>query len=289
MTLPSKRSLWADLMCALDELERPPHEKHRRFPGVLDLPDAADLDARSNDELLERLNQLGVPALEYFKALARAETRMAHEAIENGLKAILLDGGLSSICVRSRRHKLPLLLEDVRKHVPAAFGDLERCFDSIIQYLAVVTGRQHATNIIDYFHEYGTEAVFVASRYASLEGGAKDGMMGVVYGEIIRALSILILGGTPKDVGCRIEEAARSAVVVESRPDPAWDAEAWLSEGPVRPRLEVIEDLNDNKWLLAALRRCSKESKDRCVRGWAQRLRDKCAIARKKERTDRQS
>ena len=47
-------------------------------------------------------------------------------------------------------------------------------------------------------------------------------MIGRVYREIIRALSSLIFGWTPKDINCRIEEEARKAILAESERDPAW-------------------------------------------------------------------
>ena len=98
-------------------------------------------------------------------------------------------------------------------------------------------------------------------------------MIGRVYREIIRALSSLIFGWTPKDINCRIEEEARKAILAESQRDPAWDAAEWLNRGPVRPRLEVIENLKNNKVLRAALRRCARQSTDSGIRYWAEKLR----------------
>ena len=156
-----------------------------------------------------------------------------------------------------------------------AFNELERCFDSTIQYLESVTTIQHNTNIVDYFRKHGKAEVFVANRYASIEGrnNTDGGMIGRVYREIIRALLSLIFGWTPKDIDSRIEEEAKKAISVESKLDPAWDAAEWLIRGPVRPRLEVIENLKNNKVLYAAVRRCARESKDSGIQYWAERLR----------------
>ena len=272
----NKEDVWADLRYALDELERPSRDIHSR------LTDAANLDAQSEDEFFNRLLQIGMLSTAYSKAKLRAETRNAHEAIEKGLKAILIDGGLSEDHVRSRGHELHRLLADVQQHNPTAFNELERCFDSTIQYLESVTTIQHNTNIVDYFREHGKAEIFVANRYVSIEGDKKKyGMIGFVYREIIRALSSLIFGWIPKDIGSRIEEEARKAILAESKLDPAWDAAEWLIRGPVRPRLEVIENLKNNKVLRAAVRRCARESKDRGIQFWAERLRRNHIAARR--------
>ena len=265
----NKEDVWADLRYALDELDRPSHDIHSR------LTDAANLHAQSEDEFLTRLFQIGSFSIAYSKARMRADTRNAHEAIEKGLKAILLDGGLSEKQVRSRGHKLHRLLADVRQHNTTAFNELERCFDSTIQYLESVTTIQHNTNIVDYFEKHGKAEIFVGNRYESIEGrkNTDGGMIGHVYREIIRALLSLIFGWTPKDIDSRIEEEARKAISAESKLDPAWDAAEWLIQGPVRPRLEAIENLNNNKVLRAAVRRCARESKDSAIQYWAKRLR----------------
>ena len=116
---------------------------------MLDFPDAEYLEAQSEDEHHERLLQIGVPSIEYSKAIARADTRNAHEAIEKGLKTILIDGSLPEDQVRSRGHELHRLLADVQRHNPTAFSELERCFDSTIQYLDSVTTLQPDTNIVN--------------------------------------------------------------------------------------------------------------------------------------------
>ena len=277
----NKEDVWADLRYALDELERPPRDIHSR------LTDAADLDSQSDDEFHKRLLLIGTLSITYSMAKARADVRNAHEAIEKGLKAILIDGGLSENQVRSRGHKLHLLLADVQKHNPTAFNELERCFDSTIQYLESVTHLKHNTNIVDYFQKHGKAEILVANRYASIEGNSdKYGMIGRVYREIIRALLSLIFGWTPKDIGSRIEEEARKAILAESKLDPAWDAAEWLIREPVRPRLEVIENLENNKVLRAAVRRCARESKDSEIQYWAKRLRRKRIAAKRKARTE---
>ena len=276
----NKEDVWADLRYVLDELDRPSRDIHSR------LTDLANLDAQPEDEFFKRLLQIGLLSMAYSRARARADTRNAHEAIEKGLKAILLDGGLSEKQVRSRGHELHRLLVDVQQHNPTAFNELERCFDSTIHYLESVTTIQHNTNIVDYFQEHGKAEIFVASRYASIEGNDnKYGMIGFVYREIIRALSSLVFGWTPKDIGSRIEEEARKAILAESKLDPAWDAAEWLTRGPVRPRLEVIENLENNKVLRAAVRRCARESKDSRIQYWAERLRRNRIAARRKART----
>ena len=277
----NKEDVWADLRYALDELDRPSRDIHSR------LTDAADLDAQSEDEFYKRLLQTGLLSIAYSKARLRADTRNAHEAIEKGLKAILIDGGLSENRVRSRGHKLHRLLADVQQHNPTAFNELERCFDSTIQYLESVTTVQHNTNIVDYFRKHGKAEIFIANRYVSIEGNNnKYGMIGFVYREIIRALLSLIFGWTPKDIDSRIEEEARKAISAESKLDPAWDVAEWLSRGPVRPRLEVIENLENNKVLRAAVRRCARESKDSGIQYWAERLRRNRIAAKRKARAE---
>jgi len=276
----NKEDVWADLRYALDELDRPSRDIHSR------LTDAADLDAQSEDEFYKRLLQTGLLSIAYSKARLRADTRNAHEAIEKGLKAILLDGRLSEKQVRSRGHKLHELLEDIKQHKPTAFNELERCFDSTIQYLESVTTIQHNTNILEYFREHGKSEIFVANRYASIEGAnnTPGGMIGFIYREMIRALMSLIFGGVPKDVIQRIEREASKAILTESKLDPAWDAMEWLKWGPVRPRLEVIENLKNNRVLRAAVRRCARESKDSLIQYWAKMLRHNQVTARRKTR-----
>lgn len=278
----NKEEVWADLRYALDELDRPLLDIHSR------LTDAANLDAQSEDEFSKRLLQIDLLFIAYSKAKIRADTRNAHEAIEKGLKAILLDGGMPEKQVRSRGHELHRLLADVQQHNPTAFNELERCFDSTIQYLESVTNIQRKTDIVDYFWKHGKAEIFVAIRYASIEGGnnTEGGMIGRVYREIIRAILSLIYGWTPKDIDSRIEEEARKAILAESKRDPTWDAAEWLSRGPVRPRLEVIENLKKSKALRAAVRRCARESKDSGIQYWAQRLRHNLLAAKRKARSD---
>ena len=283
----NKYDVWADLMYALDQLERPPdrqpHDIYSR------LTDAADLDAQPDEEFHNRLLQIGLLSVSYSKAVGRAETRIAHEAVEKGLKALLIDGGLPRKQVRRGRegHELHLLLADVQQHNPTAFNELERCFDSTIQYLESVTSLQHNTDIVEYFREHGKAKVFEVSRYESLEGRDNDawGMIGQVYREIIRALISLLLGLTPRDVDSRIEETAREAILAASKLDPAWDAAGWVNQGPVRPRLEDIENL-ENKVLYAAVRWCARESKHSVIRYWAERLRGNRIAGKRKARAE---
>lgn len=272
--------IWADLRYALDELNRPPRDIHGR------LTDAANLDAQPDDEFHDRLLQIGLLSIAYSKAKMRADTRNAHEAIEKGLKAILIDSGLPEEHMRSRGHQLHRLLADVKRHSPIAFNELERCFDSTIEYLESVTTIRYNTNILEYFRKHGKAEIFIASRYASIEdaNSTAEGMIGRVYMEIIHALLALIFGWTPRDINYRIEEAAKEAILAESNRDPAWDVEGWLNRGPVRPRLEVIENLKNNRVLRAALRRCARESKDGGVRFWAEKRRRDHVAARKRAR-----
>ena len=278
----SKEDVWADLRYALDELERPPREIHSR------LTEAANLDAQPDDEFHKRLLQIGLLSGAYSKAQIRAEVKIAHEAIEKGLKAILLDGGMSEKQVRSRRHELHELLMDVEQHHPTAFHELERCFDSTIEYLKSVTSLKHDTNIVAYFLEHGKAEIFTANRYESIEGNKnKYGMIGFVYREMIRALSSLIFGWPPKDINSRIEEALRKAALTESKLGSVWDVVGWSDQEPARPQLEAIENLNSSKWLLAVVRRCARESKDSMVRYWATDLRQKSISARRAARDQR--
>ena len=277
MTMTGKLDIWADLVYALDELSGPNVDIRRRLTFMENAFPEYD-----------KLLQIAIrpPSLSYSSARMRANTKNAHEAIEKGLKAILIDSGLPREHMRSRGHQLHRLLADVKQHNPKAFIELERCFDSTIRYLESVTGIQRNTNILEYFRKHGRTEVFVASRYASIEDARNMewGMIGRVYMEIIHALSFLIFGWTPKDINCRIEEAARKAILAESKRHPVWDAEEWLNRGPVRPRLEVIGNLKNNRVLRAALRRCEKESGDSGIQAWANALRRKHVSTRRRAR-----
>ena len=281
----NKEDVWADLRYALDELERSPSDIHSR------LTEAAELDAQPEDEFFNRLLQIGLLSIAYSKAKLRADTRIAHEAIEKGLKTILIDSGLSEGQVRSSGHELHRLLEDVQRHSPTTFNELERCFDRIIDLIERVTPFRHNTNIVDHFQKHGKQEVLVATRYASLEGGnnTDGGMIGLVYTEMISALLSLIFGWTPRDVDSRLEDETRKAILAESIHDAAWDAAEWLSRGPVHPRLEVIENQARNRVLRAAVRRCARESKDRGIQYWARMLRHKLIDAKRTARAERRS
>ena len=276
----NKEDVWADLRYALDELERTPLDIHGR------LKDAANLYEQPEDEFSKRLLQTALLSIAYSNAKARSDARNAHEAIEKGLKAILIDGGQSEKQVRSRGHQLHQLLEDVQQHNPTAFKELARCFDSTIQFLESVTPLRHNTNILDYFREHGKSEIFIANRYASIEGtnNTPGGMIGYIYREMIRALMSLIFGGVTKDLIQLIEVEARKAILTDSKLARAWDAAEWLNRGPVRPRLEVIENLKNNRVLRAAVRRCARQSKDSLIQYWAKMLRHNQVTARRKTR-----
>ena len=186
----NKNDVWGDLMYALDELERPSLGTYDRIPDIF-------------------LNSA------YHKAEMRAKAKNAHEAIEKGLKAILLDSGWTLKTI----HELDQLLGDVQQYNPTAFNELERCFNSAIQYLESVTSKQYVSSwynnmgIIAYFQKHGTKEIFLDNRYESIDGikNPDRGMIGWIYREIVRALLSLIFGRTPKDVNSRIEEEARKA------------------------------------------------------------------------------
>ena len=282
MTSLSKADVWADLKYALDELERP-------LPGVRDLNDSFGLEAEFGKEIFREFSNYPLGA--YWRAKSRADAKNAHEAIERGLKAILIDSGCTTKQTRSRGHELHLLLWDVQQHNPKAFEGLERCFDSAIQYLNHNHTRSdlHNANIVDYFQEHGREEIFVVHRYESIEG--RNGVIyngtPFIYHEIIRALLALVFGRTPRDIYSRIEEEASQAVWAESKRDPDWDATAWIGQGFVRPRMEAIENL-DNKVLLAAIRRCARKFKGRDfgIWSWADGLRHERITAKKKARAE---
>ena len=280
-----KEDVWAELRYALDELERPPLDIGARLTA------AADLDAQPTEEFHKRLLQIGMLSSAYSKAKLRSDGRIAHEAIEKGLKAILLGSGLSERQVRSRGHQLQELLGDVGQHAPTAFDELKRCFDSTLEFLGSVTGIERDTDILDYVRKHGKTEVFVANRYASIESDNRTdgGMIGLVYMEMIRALSSLTFDWSPKDISQRLEKVARKAITAESERDPAWDAAEWLDRGPVRPRLEDIEQAKDNKVLRAAVRRCARDSKDSGIRYWAEWLRREYLAARKAARVGKRS
>lgn len=266
----SKEDVWADLKYALDKLQEP----SVGIRGGYDLlDDVTSLDAQSRDEHYRRLHQIGMRPSTHMGGQSRARERDAHEAIEKGLKAVLIDSGMPRGEVRSRGHDLPQLLLDVQQYNPVAFGELERCFDSAVWFVGRVNTGVLGTSIADYLQECGKHEIFISNRYASIEGNKKpSGMIRFLHCEIIRAISLLVFGWTPKDVSSRIEEEATEAIRAGSVLAPTWDVEEWLSLGPVRPRLEVEENLK-NKVLLAAVRRCARESKDNMVRYWADELR----------------
>ena len=271
----NKEDVWADLWYVLDELERPRRDMEIRLIDYVD-----NLDEQTRIDLCNKLVITSVSSsLVYSKAIARAQARNSHEAIEKGLKAILIDGGWKNETI----HDLHKLLEYVQQHNPKKFSDVERCFDSTIRYLKFATGSQRSNdvNILDYFRENGNQQTFIDNRYASIEGrNSSEGMIVLIYMEIMRALLWLLFDWTPVDIESRIEEAARKAVLAERERDAEWNAEEWLGQGLVRPRLEVIGNLDDSKVLRAAVRRCAKESNDSDVEFWANRIRRNDVLAR---------
>lgn len=124
----SKEEVWADLQYALDNLYVPPRDMH-------------SLDAYE-DEFIKRFPHIKQPLyMTYSTAKARAETTIAHGAIEKGLKALLLDSGLSMKKVKDYRHHLDKLLIAVQQHNRMAFDELERCFESTMDRDVHITPR----------------------------------------------------------------------------------------------------------------------------------------------------
>lgn len=258
MTL-NKGAVRADLMYVLDKLERQP----------------TTYDIFAPD------------GLEQGRAISRAEITTSHEAIEKGMKAILLDCGLTVEDVRKRGHHLHLLLADIQQRNPTAFNELERCFDSTVRYLESVTNIKYNTNIVEYFEEHGNKKVFIENRYESIEGHTNaKGMIGRIHREIMLAILTLLSDGTPVDICSRIEEEVKQAILAESKLDPAWDATEWINQGPVRPRLEDVDNLKYNKVLYASVRRCARESEDAPIRHWAERLRRNSKAVRTRVRRE---
>lgn len=274
----STEDVWADVRYALDELERPSSDAQRRL-----LAEAERLDEEAETELYNRLTLSFGSFLVYWKAISRAQARIAHEGIEKGLKAILMGAGWKN----TKTHDLHELLGYTQQYCPKAFSELERCFESTVRYLKFTTGIQRSSSILDYFRENGTREKFKAIRYASITGdGTAVGMIGLIHMEVMRALLWLLFDWTPVDIESRIEDAVRAAVSAESGRDVRWDAEGWLGRGPARPRLETAED-PDNRVLRAAVRRCEKSSDDSSVRFWAETIRHNRIAAKKTERAER--
>ena len=291
MSLNNKHDVWADLRYALDEMNRPSLDIHSRLKKAANIDGFPVVDEQSFGEWNLRLLQVAQLSSAYSNARSRADTRNAHEAIEKGLKSILLDSGLSVEDVRGSRHELYRLLLDVQKHNPMAFGELERCFNVSIQFLTDVTSARYNTNIVDYFQKYGKSGVFVTNRYESLEGRSNsyEGMIGFIYREMIYALMSVIFGRTARDITTRIEQETSEAILSQSKHDPAWDVEGWLNQGAVRPRLEYTDNLANNKVLRLAVRRCAKHSEDYGVRHWARWLRREYIAGKREARLSRNS
>lgn len=299
MTTLNIDDVWADLRVALDWISRDTRNIYK------DLTNAARAaPVKSEDEAMTRIYESAMLSGAYRRAEARLQVITAHHAIEKGLKAILLSSGLAEKHIRSRRHDLFLLLEDVKTRDATAFNSLERCFDNATQCLRRIWGPrapQHYEdmNILDHFEENGREDTFVTGRYASLEGG--DNFSLVVYlllhQEMILALSLIVLGIPPKDIDSRIENEASNAVTsawirrwtMTRGREPEWDVGEWLKQDLVYPRLESIQELVNDKVLRAAVRECAKETGDPFVQLWASQLRRKQVSARKAARNVQQS
>ena len=267
----NKEDVYADLMYAYNELIRQPS----------DITDVTSHEV----EFIRRFPNSIVPYSSiYWRAESRAKIRTAHEAIEKGLKAILLDSGLTKVRKGRDGHELHLLLMDVQQHNSMAFNELERCFDGTIRYLESVTSLKHNTDIVSYFQANFRAGVFVEARYSSIDGPTGNhgsGMIFCISFEMILVLVSLIAGFTYQDIGSRIEEEVKEAIIIKSKLDPKWDTDSWLSKGPVLARLEILEDLRDNKVLRAAVRRCANLSKDPRVKFWAERRIRELALERK--------
>ena len=195
MQLWYKRAeVWGELMYVFDDLGR------RDFDIIPRLNKAADKDSPPFEEFMNRFIQTGTLGDGYYKAKRRADARNAHEAIEKGLKALLLDAGMSMGGVRRRGHELYRLLVDVQRHSQDSYKELERSFDYALQRVELATGSRPNVTMIDYFRENGTKDVFLARRYGSLEDdtGVGGGEIFSVNREIIRALSFLVIGKTPR-------------------------------------------------------------------------------------------
>ena len=270
--------MWADLWYALDELERPWDITTVRLTDFVDY-----LDEQTRNALRNKL-QIFTPSHSsvYFQAIVRAQARSAHEAIEKGLKAILIDAGWTN----TQKHDLHELLANMKQLNPGAFSELKRCFDSVVRYLkfvSVFVGK--SDNILDYFRDIGNQKIFVGNRYASITGGGiVVDMIVLIHVEVMRALLWLLFDWVPGDIESRIEEAARKAVLAEGIRNTAWDAEKWVNQGPVRPRMQDIGNLSSSKVLRAAIRKCAKESSEREVQSWAMRIRRDYILAKRKAR-----
>jgi len=269
--------VWADLQFALDKLLEPVPDTY------MSLLRLANLDIQFGDGLFSKFFLTQVPSTFYLNAKFNSDMRISHEAIEIGLKAILLDRGFTIDKVRNHGHNIPRLLEDVKKHNPKAFNDLERCFDSTIRYLKGSTGIQRNTIILEYFQKYGTTKVFVRRRYESIDSTNEldRGWITLFQIEMIRALLALIFERTPKDIVSRIEEEVTDTIRSEKQRDLTWDAEEWISQGSIFERLQDVESLRGNKVLRAVVRRCAKRSECKQTELWANRIRRGLMAARK--------
>ena len=271
--------VWAELQHALDELNTEPR-------GIRStMTEGAKLLSQADHQYFKGRFEIGDLHLAYSKAKMRSDARNAHEAIEKGLKTILVVAGFSESQLKSLSHSLDRLLNAVKRENATAFSELARCFKTAIDYLELVTSIRHEPDIVEYFQEHGRSDVFIANRYTSIVERYDDvgGMIHFVYTEVIRSLLSLIFGSKPKDIYERIEEEMSRIIVGESETDPTWDATQWLGRGSIFQRLQNGDPLQCDDVLRAALRTCGRESADRAIRHWAERVRRKVVYARKKE------
>ena len=159
---------------------------------------------------------------------------------------------------------------------------IELYFHSAVQFCENNTGRRYSWEVIEYLGTHFNRKTYSANKYGSIESEdvtPGDGIP-IVTTEVMRGLIIAVLGLPARDVYVRIEEEAIKAIRAERRLSPAWDADCWIEQGAVRPRLEAIEEVESNKVLRAAIRRCHREGVDSTVRHWAMWIREKRVRAR---------
>lgn len=267
-----KLEVWADLKNALDTSDREPSDVLHN--GLMAQADA--MTVQTEGDLKEFADVLMVDVMT-LHAQSRSKSRMdvvlAHEAMENGMKSLLIDHGVSQHDYRG--HNLALTLKQVQKHDPGAFRVIQLYFDNAVKLCEELTGRVYIRDIFEYFKESFNEDTYKTSKYGSIEDGNNTGGgIGLVTNEVIRALIVIVLDLPAREVYSRIEEEATKALLAVNVSDPAWDAEAWIEQGPVRPRLEVVENLGKTKALRAAVRKCHKETKDSTIRYWAMKIGD---------------
>ena len=212
-----------------------------------------------------------------YTAGARSQASTTHHALEVGLKGVLRASGVSERATRG--HNLLPLLEMVQQHRGKEFDDIVRCFETSIDLCDSNTGmaRRDITDIFDYLRSDFNSDTYEANKYWSIENSDETGggAIAIVTREIVLALIAILSGERPQDAHGRIEDELRKSIVVERGLDRPWDTDEWLAPGSLRERLEVIEGVEDNKVLRAAVRRCHRETKDLTVRYWAMAIRNR--------------